>query len=156
MMKKCVFGIFLAALFSCNKSEQFSKIQSAATSEVLRNTAGILKLETFDFPNDIEGCSCYFSKNKEGFDSEKYIYADDYGKKAVIKIDGKFISFPLKQEDFEPTDFRKSFSNGEYEIFLKGKKISGVDETTMIEGELSVKDKNGKTATSKFYGECGC
>ena len=95
MIKKCVFGIFLAALFSCNKSEQFSKIQSAATSEVLRNTAGILKLETFDFPNDIEGCSCYFSKSKEDFDSEKYIYADDYGKKAVIKIDGKFISFPL-------------------------------------------------------------
>ncbi len=155
-MKKLLFGIVLAAMFSCNKSEQFSKTQTAATSSFLRENRSVLQLETFDFPKEIEGCSCYFAKNKHDFENEEYIYADDFGKKAMIKIGGEMISFPIKEEDLSSGEIEKKSSNGNYEIHMKGKKINDLDETMMMEGEITVKGKDGKTVATPFYGECGC
>ena len=100
--------------------------------------------------------SCYFSKNKADFESEKYIYADDFGRAAYIKINGKMVKIPMEEKDFNPEGFEKSVSGEDYEIYLKGKQTESLDEVFQIEGELTVRDKTGKTFKTPIYGECGC
>ena len=108
-------------------------------------------------PAEVEGCSCYFSENKEQFGNEKYVFVDDYGKYAYFKLDQEMIKIPIKEDGFEPANFSKNFENADYKVSITGKKIDEMDETMMFQGLMTVENiKTGKKATSPIYGECGC
>ncbi|MGJ8660923.1 MAG: hypothetical protein ACSHXL_02705 [Bacteroidota bacterium] len=99
------------------------------------------------FPEEIEGCSCYFSESKEDFNNNKYIYLDQYySGLAFISIDGKLIQIDLEVEaktDYTvEIEFDKEFQNG--------------DETFWKTGTIKVKLKDGTILSKKFVGECGC
>ncbi|UFK98151.1 hypothetical protein [Kaistella faecalis] len=114
-------------------------------------------LEKFPMPSEVEGCSCYFAKNKEDYENEKYIYVDDYGKNAFIKTEGKMIKIPMQEGDLDPVNFEKNIENSDFKITLSGKKINEMDETLMFQGEMAVENKkNGNQYSTPFYGECGC
>ena len=131
-----------------NHQDQLSDSVSAKTA------AG---LEKFPMPAEVEGCSCYFAKNKEDYENEKYIYVDDYGKNAFIKTAGEMIKIPMTDGDFEPHNFRKNKENSNYKVTLTGKKINEMDETMMFQGEMNVENKKtGDQYFTPIYGECGC
>lgn len=110
-----------------------------------------------DFPEEIDGCACYFSANKEDFIEGNYIYADTYHENAYISINGKMIQFTLKSyTDIEENYWVKRYTNEKYEVTLESKEIWRVDETWQQKGTMTIKSKNGKTIKETIYGECGC
>ena len=134
--------------------DKIIKVDSATimTAEIKNE----FNLQTFGFPDEIGGCSCYFAKNKDDFDDEKYIYIDDYGKKAYLKIDDQLQKISHKQNDFDPENFQKEIKNEELSIKISGKKVKELEEVMMFEGSIEVSLKNGKKSTVPIYGECGC
>jgi hypothetical protein len=99
------------------------------------------------FPEEIEGCSCYFSENKEDFNNKKFIYLDQhYSGFAFISIDGKLIQIDLEKEN-----------KGDYSVEIEfDKEFQNGDETYWKKGTIKVKLKDGTILSKKFVGECGC
>ena len=162
-MKILVYGLSLIMIIGCKKENPVSEnstqkeiVKIEAGSEKASEFSDDLKLQTFGFPPEIDGCSCYFSKNKVDFENEKYIYIDDYGKNAFIKMDNRLQKISIKDDDFDPENFQKEFKNEELSIKISGKKVKELEEVMMFEGSMEVTLKNGKKSTVPIYGECGC
>lgn len=150
-------------MMSCKKENTVS--ENSAPTETMKvdsvssnvhQTSDDLNLQTFGFPPEVDGCSCYFSKNKEDFENEKYIYIDDYGKTAYLKMDNKLHKIAMKDDDFDPENFQKEIKNEDLSIKISGKKVKELEEVMMFEGTMEVTLKNGKKSTVPIYGECGC
>jgi len=162
-MKILVYGFSLMMIISCKKENTVSEnsiptetIKVDSASSKILQTSDELNLQTFGFPPEVDGCSCYFSKNKEDFENEKYIYIDDYGKTAYIKMDNKLHKIAMKNDDFDPENFQKEIKNEDQSIKISGKKVKELEEVMMFEGTMEVSLKNGKKSTVPIYGECGC
>lgn len=165
-MKKLMIIASLMMLFSCKKEEQITeskplttdslKVETDSMNVGTAETLNQINLETFGFPAEVNGCSCYFSKNKEDFDQEKYIYIDDYGNNAYLKIDGKTVKIKMKEGDFDPDNFSKVIKNKEISVTIQGKKVNELEEVMMFEGTMTVENKKGEKTITPIYGECGC
>ncbi|ASK32069.1 hypothetical protein CEY12_19055 [Chryseobacterium sp. T16E-39] len=133
--------------------DSMNHVQDSAKIE----TSGSILIETITFPKEIKECSCYFAKNKADFEEEKYIYADDAGKTAYMKLDGKRLTMNLiSSSDMEADELlTKEIESGDYKISVKGKKIKG-EEALLFEGTITIEKPDGTVVTSPIYGECGC
>ncbi|MHA3789359.1 hypothetical protein ACX0HA_14205 [Flavobacterium hauense] len=110
-----------------------------------------------DFPEEIDGCACYFSANKEDFINGSYIYADTYHDHAYISINGQMMQFKLKSyTDVTEGYWVKIYTNDDYEVTLDSEEVLQVDETWQQKGTMSIKSKDGKSVKETIYGECGC
>ena len=161
-MKKVMIVASLM-LFSCKKEEKISEnkvttdsLKVAVDSANTTATLNQINLETFGFPAEVNGCSCYFSKNKEDFDQEKYVYIDDYGNSAFLKIDGKQVKIKMQEGDFDPDNFNKVIKNDEFSVTIEGKKVNELEEVMMFQGTMTVENKKGEKTVTPIYGECGC
>ena len=160
------FIIFFSAflLVGCKKDKEavssqpsqdsLTIVQDSAQSEASSET---ISVEAFPFPTEIKECSCYFAKNKADFENEKYIYADDAGKTAYMKLDGKRLAMNLiSSSDMEADEeLSKEIESGDYKISVKGKKIKN-EEALLFQGILTIEKPDGTTVTMPIYGECGC
>mgnify|MGYP000902863125 CR=1 FL=1 len=162
-MKILVYGLSLIMIIGCKKENPVSEnstqkeiVKIEAGSEKASEFSDDLNLQTFGFPAEVDGCSCYFSKNKEDFENEKYIYIDDYGKTAYLKMDNKLHKIVMKNDDFDPENFQKEIKNEDLSIKISGKKVKELEEVMMFEGSMVLTLKNGKKSTVPIYGECGC
>lgn len=157
------FSAFL--LVACKKDQQtvsssapvadsLATVQDTTKTEV---SSGKILVENFPFPKEIKECSCYFAKNKKDFEAEKYIYADDAGKTAYMKLDGKRVAMNLiSSSDMEvDEELNKEIENDNYKISVKGKKIKH-EEALLFEGTLTIEKPDGTVVTMPIYGECGC
>ena len=153
------------SFFSCNKEkETISETETVPPTiddlidQVVSDSATIVAsdMQTFTMPAEVQGCSCYFAKNKEDFDKGKYIYVDDYGNTAYIKLNGKVTKIPMQEGDFDPSDFSKTISNEQFTVSIKGRKLKELDETMQFQGELTLQKKDGTKSVTHIYGECGC
>jgi hypothetical protein len=107
-------------------------------------------------PPEITGLSCKFSVDAAGLKTRKYIYMNDCGKTAFMKINGvltKFTNPEFRQYD-ETTSLAKSKSD-QYEMILQVKTGPGT-ESLPKSGTITVSDKKGREVTTKYYGACGC
>ena len=153
-------------LFSCQKEGQITEAIGVPkdSSYIVVDSANIqnpgnlnqIKLETFGFPGEVNGCSCYFAKNKEDFENEKYIYIDDYGNNAFLKIDGNTVKIKMKEGDFDPDNFSKFIKNDDFSVTIQGKKVDELEEVMMFQGTMTVENKKGEKTITPIYGECGC
>lgn len=110
-----------------------------------------------DFPEEIDGCACYFSADKNDFVKGNYIYADNYHDHAYISINGKMQLFTLvKQTEVTESYWIKVYTNSEYEVTVEAETLWQVDETWLQKGGISIKARNGKKIKETIYGECGC
>ncbi|QOW09226.1 hypothetical protein Q73A0000_02065 [Kaistella flava (ex Peng et al. 2021)] len=162
-MKKLMIIASLMMLFSCKKEEKISETKTTTDSlTVVNDSVNVaenlnqINLETFEFPAEVNGCSCYFAKNKEDFENEKYVYIDDYGNNAFLKIDGKPVKIKMEEGDLDPENFSKTIKNDEITVSIQGQKVKGLEEVMMFDGIMSVENKNGEKTTTPIYGECGC
>ena len=158
--------IFLSAflLVACKKEQQtVQNPKSADSVKVVQDTAKTetsseaISVETFPFPKEIKECSCYFARNKADFENEKYIYADDAGKTAYMKLDGKRQAMNLiSSSDMEVDEqLNKEIESGDYKISVQGKKIKS-EEALLFEGTIRIEKPDGTVVTLPIYGECGC
>ncbi|GAA4158857.1 hypothetical protein GCM10022217_20710 [Chryseobacterium ginsenosidimutans] len=162
-MKYLIIFASAILLVSCKKEQQTVPDQTPTDSlkvtkdSVFTNALGKFSIDTFPFPKEIKECSCYFAKNKTDFENEKYIYADDAGKTAYMKLDGKRLAMNLiSSSDMEvDEELSKEIESDNYKISVKGKKIKG-EEALLFEGTLTIEKTDGTVVTLPIYGECGC
>jgi hypothetical protein len=110
-----------------------------------------------EFPEEINGCACYFSANNKDFIKGSYIYADTYHDHAYISINGKMMQFKLKSyTDVAEGYWIKIYTNDEYEVTIDSEEVLQVDETWQQKGTMSIKSKKGTIIKETIYGECGC
>lgn len=156
------FSAFL--LTACKKDKE--TIQSSTSTDSLNlvkdsaktgTTSGKVLVDIIPFPKEIKECSCYFARNKAEFEAEKYIYADDAGKTAYMKLDGKRLAMNLiSSSDMEvDEELTKEIESDNYKISVKGKKIKH-EEALLFEGTLTIEKPDGTVETLPIYGECGC
>lgn len=156
------FSAFL--LTACKKDKETVQSSTSADSlNLVKDSAktqaasGKVLVDIIPFPKEIKECSCYFARNKADFEAEKYIYADDAGKTAYMKLDGKRIAMNLiSSSDMEvDEELTKEIESDNYKISVKGKKIKS-EEALLFEGTLTIEKPDGTVETIPIYGECGC
>lgn len=163
-MKKLIVLTATLLLFACNKKTETNDTKHLTeergeitdSTNAASSSADGLQLGVFPFPPEVDGCSCYFSRNQQEFHDEKYVYLDDYGNNAYLNVDGKQVKIKMEEGDFDPENFTKTISNDEFTVTIEGRKIKELEEVMMFEGKMTVKDKNGAATTTAIYGECGC
>ncbi len=163
LFKTLGFVIVFFAITGCTKKENVTETDFTDSlsieNPVVEDSIIVpeLSLQTFGFPQEVEGCSCYFAENKTDFEKENFLYVDDYGNSAYIKVDRKLIKIPMEEGDFDPSNFNKNIENEDYSISMSGRKTDEGDETMQFEGVMTVKEKKtGREFTSSVFGECGC
>ncbi len=163
-MKYLIIFFSAILLVSCKKEQQ--TVQKPASADSVKITqdsvatnssSGKISVEEFPFPKEIKECSCYFAKSKLDFENEKYIYADDAGKTAYMKLDGKRLAMSLiSSSDMEADEeLSKEIESDNYKISVKGKKIKD-EEALLFEGTITIEKPDGAIVTMPIYGECGC
>lgn len=166
-LKFIILFLSFTLIFSCNKEKDTVEETKTDTlpptiddlvDQVVSDSTKIIasELQTFSMPPEVQGCSCYFAKNKEDFERGEYIYVDDYGNTAYIKLNGKVTKIPMEEGDFDPSNFSKTIENENLTLTIKGRKLKAIDETMTFQGELTLEKKDGSKSVTYIYGECGC
>jgi hypothetical protein len=113
-------------------------------------------------PEDIKGCSCYFSETPEKFKKEEYFFAASFDSIGFVAVNNmltelKLISTTREADTFGDNDHVAIYRSELYKVTvaIKYKKSNG-DETWWNDGTITIENKNGKKYTKKFVGECGC
>lgn len=163
-MKYLIIFFSAILLVACKKEKETvsnsipkDSLNIVQDSAKIDSTSAKILVDVFPFPKEIKECSCYFARNKADFENEKYIYADDAGKTAYMKLDGKRIAMNLiSSSDMEvDEELTKEIENENYKISVKGKKIKH-EEVLLFEGTLTIEKPDGSITTMPIYGECGC
>lgn len=163
-MKYLIIFFSAILLVACKKDKETVSGTAPVDSLLIANDSatasipsGKVLIETISFPEEIKECSCYFARNKADFEAEKYIYADDAGKTAYMKLDGKRMAMNLiSSSDMEvDEELTKEIESNDYKISVKGKKIKG-EEALLFEGTLTIEKPDGTVIKTPIYGECGC
>ena len=150
-----------------NQSDVEKNIQKSSYSikKITENTSTELKLsiDTFKgFPEEIVGCSCYFSENDKDFKNDEFLFVADFDSIAFISVNKKTLKLKLESTTREPNTFGNSdhtdiYNSELYKVTLEIKyKDSNGYETWWNDGTLTVENKDGKKMSKKFVGECGC
>lgn len=164
-MKYLTAFILLFLFFSCKKEEKIAQEKIApkieTKTEIKKDTLTTkeIKLEVFGFPQEVQGCSCYFATDREEFVKQNYIYVDDFQQNGFIKVNGEQIKleFNMKNEVLPEKNLNINLHNDLFKVNLKGKAVEeGEIETHLYKGTLTVENKAGKKTVIPVYGECGC
>lgn len=128
-------------------------------------TSTELKLSLDDFkgfPEDIVGCSCYFSETDKKFKNDEFLFVADFDSIGFISVNKKTVKLKLVSTTREPNTFGNSdhtdiYKSELYKVTVEIKyKDSNGYETWWNDGTLTVENKDGKKMSKKFVGECGC
>tara|TARA_R110001583_G_C5392534_1_gene384869 strand:- start:71 stop:469 length:399 start_codon:yes stop_codon:yes gene_type:complete len=120
----------------------------ALSCNIQKEKIDISTFELSEIPESLYGCSCLFSKSKQEYDAEKYMYFDDFGDNCLISIDNKIIF--LKPEG-------DKYKNEYYTAYIQNKiQIDEGYESATYNAELIIVDKKGNRRIYKVYGICGC
>ena len=162
---KNLYWLFLILIFtSCELKDHASLNDDVdiIDEEVVKmdNSADLpeFTLTSFtEFPEEIEGCSCYFSLTKNAFLDHQFIYAgkmqDSVG---YIKKHGDWVRLKQFPVENETDSLYINAENDSLQIRIYGIKDSAAYETTQYKGDIII-DSNGKEIFSGgVYGECGC
>jgi hypothetical protein len=162
-MKKIITVILVGFCFvACKKDPAVSGNKNADSLSMMGTNDSLQihdpnSFQKFSFPEEIQGCSCAFAANKEEYDKEIFIFADDYGAKALVKYKGETLEFPMEEGDFDPSHFDRVLKNEKgYTLKMKAIKRNSDPETMVFEGEMTLLTPDGKSIFSTFYGECAC
>lgn len=177
-MKKIISLITILTLtfcvFSCgpnsekpNQSVSEKKAQQSKTFDKKNpeNDLNKLKfsLDNFKgFPEEISGCSCYFSETNTKFKNEEFLFVADFDSIGFISVNKNIVKLKLVSTTREPNTFGNYdhidiYKSELYKVTLDIKyKDSTGYEVWWNDGTLSVENKDGKKITKKFVGECGC
>ena len=129
--------------------------QDVLIKEQKNDTTNKIHLDPFSgFPDEIDGCSCYFSISQEDLKKGIYIYVNDFAALAFVKIEGKLIRFELQNHDENRNIYYYIHNDDKMKVEII-KKTTNKDEIVVIEGLITIETVKG-CVKQKFIGECGC
>lgn len=162
---------FICFMVACGSTESTTEEASETSPVAENNEAGTveegaekepatLELEPFaEFPEEIDGCSCYFSQDQESFDNNKFIYVDNFEDQAYVILNGEKCTFQLSEEDTgDETSIKKMGTYQDYEMIieLKDTQEESDQEIWKKAGTLTIQANDGDQLVLKISGECGC
>ncbi|MHA6698188.1 hypothetical protein [Chryseobacterium sp. A321] len=118
-----------------------------------------LTFKSFAFPQQVEGCSCYFGATRKEFINQNYIYVDDFEKSVFLQLgdNGIQIKYGDKNEVTGNDSLILESKGKDFNLLLKAKKIDqGEVETALYQGKMTLTTEEGIIIESMIYGECGC
>lgn len=117
-----------------------------------------IKIESFsEFPDEIDGCACYFGKSKEELGDGKYVFITNYENLAFMQLDGKLRTFDLvSASDRIDGELTEIWSNEDYDMTITTSQTGQIDETSQNVGTITIKSTTQKSSTISIAGECGC
>lgn len=157
-------------MFACKNESKVTtevELETMATQAEIEDTSNMVeekKVTSFDitmleeFPEEIDGCSCYFATTEDNFKEQKYLLIDDWAQTAFMMINGKKVTFLQKDLD-KPTEnkaitlYKSTKYNLMTNLDLNGTDMDGVEK---LSGKLIVSDNEGNSKTIEIFGECGC
>lgn len=151
--------LFLTSLlFSLLGCSQRRQAQNEAGTPDKSVTAHAVSIEPLaEVPDDIQGCSCYFSTSEDDLEADRYVFVDDLDKVAYINIDGTLTRFVQKEARQTENHHTIRYASGDYELTVE--RIDGQptgEEVWECTGTLTLKAKTEIVASRSFVGECGC
>lgn len=155
-------GIYNALTFDSEGNEILKPLNEVL---VVENNSKLSKLLLNDFkgiPDEIDGCSCYFSETKNKFKNGEYLFATGFDSIGFVSVANKRVKLKLVSSERKPTDFGDYdhldiYHSELYEVTVDIKyKDSNGDETWWNEGIVTIESKDGYKISKKFVGECGC
>lgn len=147
-------AIAMTIFVACGQRNSNKNIEQAGNVN-----SQVLSIDTLStFPPEIDGCSCYFSNDSTEFKKAEYIYMNDFAQISFLKINGVLTKFT--QTDYKKVSKTTTIAKAKSDLYeitveVKDGKQNGY-ETSFKSGTIRLTDKNGKTITKTFYGECGC
>lgn len=147
--------IVIAALV-VNESNGQSKQKA---SEAGTKAKPPLSIDNFKTPKEIVGCNCTFSESDEKYRQKQFVFAAKNNSIGFVSINKKLIKLKLlsRGNTFGARDHKNIYSNGIYKVIVDTKfKRSTSEEVWWNEGTITVEAKDGRKATKKLVGECGC
>lgn len=110
-----------------------------------------------EFPDEIDGCACYYARTKDNLYRGNYVYTDNHSDLAFMKINGRMEPFMLlKKTEVSSKHWIKVFSNSSYTITVDSEQNWQVDQVWHQNATITVKNKKGQELVEYMYGECGC
>ncbi len=144
-------------LLSCGEEKQQLPSEQIVVEEAPKNQTLFVSNFT-DLPSEIDGCSCIFSTDSLAYTKESYLYANDFGKVAFMKINGKITRLEEMQREEKDslTTFTSYKAEGiEVDVTTSQGKQTG-EESQEESGTITIRQEDGQTLTKTFYGQCGC
>ena len=154
MKRITALALVVLLFFSCNVSTQSSESEKETPK-----TTEKIEIQVFDeWPEEIQGCSCYSSRNQSEFEKNQFIYVNNYEDLTLMQINGQVHRFTKTKEErlSSDTHYRQTFKSDDFELIIETKQVSRSDETFQHEGTLILKATQGEVVELKIYGECGC
>lgn len=172
---KKIFFLLALAVSSCVSNNEKITEQKVTTEREKQETNKLihkpknnskrdqLSLDDFNgIPNEIEGCSCYFSKTDQKFKDNVYLFVAGFDSIGFVSVDKQLVKLKLVSTEREPHSFGDYDHVDNYEsdfykvsIDIKFKNYSG-DETWWNYGKIVLERRDGQKTTERFVGECGC
>ena len=137
----------------------------SCSSDTEKNEAVQTKLEIDPIqiiPDEIEGCACYLSESDNLFEKGKHLFASSTDSIAFISINSTLERLKMNGLYHQPFTFNdpkivEYYSNENYGLLINAIfEDSTSYESWTFSGEITVRDRNGNSANSKFVGACGC
>ncbi|HEY4322827.1 MAG TPA: hypothetical protein VGN20_02545 [Mucilaginibacter sp.] len=147
-----IFGLFIAFAYP-NNIPRIDKLRSRGIKQQVS-----LEINTFtELPEEIYGCSSFFYLSKNDRKLKKYIYVNDFGQFAFIKIGKTLEKFTLvKNYSIAGTRtllYKKDSILLKIQIKTKESTSDGGDFVT---GTMAIQNGNGRTVVLDFIGDIGC
>lgn len=165
-MKNIFFCCLFITFVGCKKQNIATDASLLGKSKNSTTKNNVLKINFMrGFPEEIVGCSCYFSDTKENIysNAEKLYYIDDFGKIAFMKINGNLEKFNITKTDSITEKKHSYFENNKYKGEIKALIIPSEsyknegNELWFYKGFIEITDKKTMQKTKvTIYGECGC
>ena len=110
-----------------------------------------------EFPEGIEGCSCYFSQHTSALESGSYIFVTNFESLGFMMLNDKMVEFKLEEtSELSDGKLMERWSNPRFNLIKKTKATGQLDETWQHTGTITIQPKNGTSIESTIVGECGC
>ena len=153
-MRPFILILSIAIFFqSCkNNAQKDSQTKPEPSTETA------LQIDYFtEWPEEVMGCSCYSSKNKEDFNNQQYLVIDDYFSKALINVNGNIETLNLISNDTlkSKKERLKIWKNEQFQLSIETVEIDAIDEIWVHEGVLKLTSENSQTVEIAIYGHCG-
>jgi hypothetical protein len=149
--------LFIGACYSCGSEKHQESNESAQVQ--LRKEHSLSLDAITDLPAEIDGCSCYFSRNQKVLEKQEYIYVNDLAQTSFISVGKKLEKLALKTSSDSTAESKfYIYANEKFELKVEIDSVTDLaEELTGMGGNLVLKDlKTGQVSTFPFIGECGC
>lgn len=154
---------FFLGLSACTSSDQPAESETEAEQAVVEEPEKTsidepIVIGAFsEFPEGIDGCSCYFSQHASALESGSYIFVTNFESLGFMMLNDKIVEFKLEETtELKNGKLMERWTNPKFTLIKKTTATGQLDETWQHAGTITIKPIKGQEIESTIVGECGC